>query len=218
VKIGEKIRELRENYRGNGYTDIQKMTQSDLGGIINVAGSTIGMYEQNRRTPDDETSIKLADFFKVSLDDLYCRKHKFKSNSTFEYVINTVDIPILGKISAGMPLMAIQNIEGTQIYPKSMLSQNHEYFFLRVQGDSMNLKFNDGVLILVQKQETLENGDIGVILVNGNDATVKRFKMDNNFIILEPMSSNSIHQVQLYNLDNITINIIGKVIKYLGDM
>ena len=82
----------------------------------------------------------------------------------------------------------------------------------------MNLKFPDGCLLLVQKQPELENGQIGVIRVNGDDATVKRFKEENNLIILEPMSSNSEHQVQIYNPQKIKIEIIGKVICSITDV
>ena len=82
----------------------------------------------------------------------------------------------------------------------------------------MNLKFPDGCLLLVQKQPELENGQIGVIKVNGDDATVKRFKCENNLVILEPMSSNSEHQVQIYNPQKIKIEIIGKVICAITDV
>ena len=82
----------------------------------------------------------------------------------------------------------------------------------------MNLKFPDGCLLLVQKQPELENGQIGVVMVNGDDATVKRFKKENNLVILEPMSSNPEHQVQIYNTQNINIEIIGKVICSITDV
>ena len=82
----------------------------------------------------------------------------------------------------------------------------------------MNLKFPDGCLLLVQNQPDLENGQIGVIRVNGDDATVKRFKCENDLVILEPMSSNPEHQVQIYNPQKIKIEIIGKVICAITDI
>lgn len=82
----------------------------------------------------------------------------------------------------------------------------------------MNLKFPNGCLLLVQKQPELENGQIGVIMVNGDDATVKRFKQENDLVILEPMSSNPEHQVQIYNPQKIKIEIIGKVICSITDV
>ena len=82
----------------------------------------------------------------------------------------------------------------------------------------MNLKFPDGCLLLVQKQPELENGQIGVVMVNGDDATVKRFKQENDLIILEPMSSNLEHQIQIYNPQKTKVEIIGKVICAITDV
>ena len=79
----------------------------------------------------------------------------------------------------------------------------------------MNLKFHEGDIILVQKQSDLENDEIGVILING-EATVKKYKNENGLIILQPMSTNPEHQVQIYNPREKDIEIIGKVISYQG--
>lgn len=125
-------------------------------------------------------------------------------------------LPVIGKISAGLPILAVENIEGYEYAPSSLLKEGYEYFYLRVQGDSMNLKFNNGDIVLVQKQDTLENGEIGVVLVNGYDATVKKFKKENSIVILEPMSTNPENTVQIYNPEKISIKIIGKVISYQG--
>ena len=78
------------------------------------------------------------------------------------------------------------------------------------------LKFNDGDIVLVQKQDTLENDEIGVILVNGDDATVKKYKNENGLVILSPMSTNSENTVQIYNPKDINIKIVGKVVSYQG--
>lgn len=143
-------------------------------------------------------------------------------HNTNSDIFPTVDVPkkypVLGKISAGLPLLALENIEDYSYAPSSKIQKEYDYFFLRVKGDSMNLKFPDGCLLLVQRQPTLENGQIGVIRINGDDATVKRFKEENNLIILEPMSNNPIHQVQIYDPFKVKVEIIGKVISYTGDV
>lgn len=127
-------------------------------------------------------------------------------------------LPVLGKISAGLPLLASEDIIGYDYAPSSNLKSGHEYFYLIVNGDSMNLKFKDGDRLLIQKQECLENGEIGVIMVNGDDATVKRFRTENEMVILEPMSSNPEHHVQMYNTKNTPIKIIGKVILSISNV
>lgn len=125
-------------------------------------------------------------------------------------------VPVIGRISAGLPMLATENIDGYEFAPSSQLKEGYTYFYLKVQGDSMNLKFNEGDIVLVQKQDDLENNEIGVILVNGDDATVKKYRKENGLVILEPMSTNPENVVQIYNPKDIQIRIIGKVISYQG--
>lgn len=147
--------------------------------------------------------------------DVPIERQKVESN-----VFPTTDIPekvpVVGKISAGLPILATENIEGYEFAPSSQIKKGYTYFYLRVQGDSMNLKFNEGDIVLIQRQDTLENDEIGAILVDGNDATVKKYKFENGLVILEPMSTNPENTVQIYNPKKINIQIIGKVISYQG--
>lgn len=166
--------------------------------------------------------FKLAEFLNISpiyLAGWSDEKHVKKEQSNiFPVTDKIVELPVLGKISAGLPLLAIENLEGHAFAPSSKLKPGIEYFYLRVQGDSMNLKFNDGDLVLVQKQDDLENDEIGVIAINGDDATVKKFKRENGLIVLQPMSTNPEHTVQIYNPKDIPIKIIGKIISYQGNV
>jgi repressor LexA len=130
-------------------------------------------------------------------------------------VIMPLKIPVVGKISAGRPILAEENFQGYEFAPSTNIKKGYEYFYLRVSGDSMNIKFDDGDSVLVQKQENLENGEIGVVRVNGYDATVKKFKRQGDFIILEPMSTNPHHEIQIYKSTD-DVHIIGKVISYMG--
>ena len=147
--------------------------------------------------------------------DVPMERQKVESN-----VFPTTDVPekvpVVGKISAGLPILATENIEGYEFAPSSQIKKGYTYFYLRVQGDSMNLKFNEGDIVLIQRQDTLENDEIGAILVDGNDATVKKYKFENGLVILEPMSTNPENTVQIYNPKKINIQIIGKVISYQG--
>lgn len=120
-------------------------------------------------------------------------------------------IPILGRISAGLPLYAQEQIEG---YTVTDLNGGDEYFALRVTGDSMNAaRINDGDLLIVKKQEAVDNGDIAIVSVDGESATVKRFFRTDHTVTLMPQSFNPVHQMQVYDLRNTDIRIIGKVVK-----
>lgn len=73
---------------------------------------------------------------------------------------------------------AVENIDSYKFASPSYIKEDFIYFYLRVSNNSMNLKFRNGDLVLVQKQDELENNEIGVTLVNGFDATVKKFRYE----------------------------------------
>lgn len=120
-------------------------------------------------------------------------------------------IPILGRISAGMPLYAEQYIEG---YTLTDLNGGAEYFALRVSGDSMNAaRIQDGDVLIVRRQEEVENGEVAVVMVGDEDATVKRFYATGSTVTLMPQSTNPAHQPQIYDISTTPIRIIGRVVK-----
>lgn len=120
-------------------------------------------------------------------------------------------IPILGRISAGLPLYAEEQIEG---YTYTDLNHGGEYFALRVHGDSMDaLGIKEGYLVIVRRQDYVDNGTVCVVLVGDNEATLKRFYQDGDTVTLMPQSTNPKHMPQIYNLKHTPIHIIGKVVK-----
>lgn len=97
----------------------------------------------------------------------------------------TVDIPIVGKVTAGAPILAVENIEDTYPVPADMV-EGHDVFILKIQGESMiDAGILDGDLVLVQEQKNATNGDIVVALLE-DEATVKRFYREKNVIRLQP--------------------------------
>lgn len=120
-------------------------------------------------------------------------------------------IPVLGRIAAGLPLYAEQNVEG---YTMTNLNGGAEYFALRVSGDSMNaIGINEGYLIIVRRQEEVENGEVAVVMVGESDATVKRFYSTDTTVTLMPQSTNPAHTPQIYDIRKTAIKVLGKVVK-----
>ncbi len=117
----------------------------------------------------------------------------------------TVDIPILGKVTAGTPILAVENIEDT--YPVALeLVEGHDVFMLKVRGESMiDAGIIDGDLILVQEQSTAKNGDIIVALLD-DEATVKRFFKEKDTIRLQPENQ---FMEPIYSRD---VQVLGKAI------
>ena len=117
-----------------------------------------------------------------------------------------VDVPIVGKVTAGQPILAVENVEDTFPLPVDYV-QNNTAFMLRVQGDSMvEAGILDRDLVLVKQQSTANNGDIVVALI-GDEATVKTFYREKDHIRLQPQN---MHMDPIIVRDNITI--LGKVI------
>ncbi|WP_297569635.1 transcriptional repressor LexA [uncultured Anaerovibrio sp.] len=119
----------------------------------------------------------------------------------------TVNVPLIGTVTAGTPILAQENIEEVFAFPQSLLGTTSETFMLKVDGDSMiKAGIFDGDYIMVRQQNTANNSDIVVALVNGEAATVKRFFKEKNRIRLQPENDS---MEPFYEKD---VTILGKVI------
>ena len=211
-KVGKRLKHARE---------LRHITLEDAGKKVDVHKSTVLRWENGETEKIKLPVIEiLANYYNVNPVwlmgyDVPMERQEIESN-VFPITDIPKKVPVVGRISAGLPILATENIEGYEFAPSSQIKEGYTYFYLRVQGDSMNLKFNEGDIVLVQKQDDLENNEIGVILVNGFDATVKKYRKENNLVILEPMSTNPENTVQIYNPKDTPIKIIGKVISYQG--
>lgn len=117
-----------------------------------------------------------------------------------------LDVPVYGRVTAGMPILAVEEHDETFPLPMSF-AHNKDLFMLRVQGESMiNAAILDGDLIIVERQPTAQNGDIVVAMVDGENATVKTFYKENGHYRLQPEND---------SMDPIIVNqveILGKVV------
>lgn len=127
--------------------------------------------------------------------------------------------PVIGKIAAGKPILAQENIEDYLPVDPSIygMSTTDDLFFLKVSGNSMNQKVKNGDYALIHKQNYAENGDIVVAIVNGDDeATLKRYKeINKDLIALEPMSDDPSYET-IYIDKNTNFQIVGKAIGQFG--
>lgn len=97
-----------------------------------------------------------------------------------------LEIPLMGRIAAGVPIEAISHITQHVAVPGSMLSGRGQHYALEVKGDSMiEAGINDGDIVVIREQTTAENGDIVVALVEDHEATLKRFRRKGSMIALE---------------------------------
>lgn len=141
------------------------MTQAELAKKLHIAPNTLSQYEKGSRRLDSEIAKQIADIFGVSLDEIYGYR---PANSKKPFLI-----PVLGEVRAGYPCEAVENILDYEEVPASMASLG-ELFALKIKGDSMEPKFSEGDVIIVQKTPDLESGSIGVVLVNGDAENEKK--------------------------------------------
>src|SRR5690625_2212050 len=110
-----------------------------------------------------------------------------ESDPTPEYDIQSVRVPVLGNVTAGQPITAVENIEDYFPLPKHMVDDEERSFLLRIRGNSMiNVGIYDGDYVVVKQQETADNGDIVVAMTEDEEATVKRFYKEDDHIRLQP--------------------------------
>ncbi|MFZ5966729.1 MAG: transcriptional repressor LexA [Bacillota bacterium] len=123
-----------------------------------------------RRDPTKPRAIELLD---SNGDNIFSRKE-------------IIEVPIVGKVTAGQPILAVENVEDTFPVPADFVKENSDYFMLKVRGESMiNAGILDGDYVLIKQQNTATNGSIVVALLE-DEATVKRFYKENQRIRLQP--------------------------------
>ncbi len=194
--ISEKIKYLRQK---------NKMTQQELANQLRLSKQSISNYETGYASPPTEVISNLSKIFGVSSD--------------FILGISNDSLPIIGKIPAGTPIMAISSFEGEVYIPAPIfMKYGSDLFALRVHGDSMSKVLHDKAIAIIKKQSTVENGEIAVILVDHQDATLKRFyRLDDETVVLKPDSYSDEYNSEIIDLKKQNIEILGKLIWSCSD-
>jgi repressor LexA len=130
----------------------------------------------------------------------------------------SVTINVLGRVAAGLPIEAVENIIDTEEISEDM-AKTGEYFGLQIHGDSMEPRMYEGDVVVVRQQDDAESGDIVIAMVNGNDATCKRLTKYADYITLS--SINSKYEPMTFSKDEVVskpVRIIGKVVELRGKL
>ena len=159
-----------------------------------------------------DTLSKIASYFGVSVDYLLGNE-SVSDGPPAPSRPGSKWIPVLGKVAAGTPIEAVEDIlDYEEIDAQTAASGEH--FALQIKGQSMEPRIKDGDVVIVRRQDDCDSGDIAVVLVNGDEATVKRIKKEPAGIMLIP--SNPSYEPKFYSNDEILslpVRIIGKVIE-----
>ena len=164
---------------------INKTTVYRVSKETGISASTLSDWKSGRSVPKLDKMRLIAEFFGVSLEYMLTGEEPLaesdpQADATFE---KGSRIAIIGEIRAGLPIITNESVLGYEYAEVDA----EEYFYLRVQGDSMkNIGMIDGSLVLFHKQQYAEDGDIVACLVGGDSATVKRFSRSKKNIVLMP--------------------------------
>lgn len=198
--LGDKLRLLRGN----------NMTQRELAKRLGISASAVGMYEQNRREPDLETLGEIAQLFGVTLDSLLDQNTDSIKPGNVILPETVSMIPVVGRVCAGNGVLAAEDIIGYE--PADSKYNTKDYFWLKVSGDSMSPRIDDGDYLLIRKQTTLDSGDVGVFVVDGQEGVVKKVVYDADNI--ELISFNPYYPPMKFSgLNVLRVRVCGKVIE-----
>ena len=178
---------------------------------LNLTQQAVGKWETGRSQPDPDTLRRLADFFDTTVDYLLDRSDTARPAPILPYTAaGEHPIPVIGTVRAGYGALALEEDCGVE-YARVKDPQN--YFYLLVKGNSMEPRIQDGDLALVHKQNTLEDGDLGV-MVFGEDGegTLKKFIRRGNAVVLQPFNPDY-QPLVLVGDDLAQLYIAGKVIE-----
>lgn len=176
MTTGERIRQLRVS---------KGLSQEELGRKIGVQRAAINKYETGVVVNLKRSIIaKLAEALDTSPTYLMGWENSQESIPSDAIPFTpSYRAPIVGSIPAGYPAFAFEDIEG---YADIPYSDEENYFFLRVNGDSMETKIHTGDLVLIRKQTCANDGQIVAARVNGDEATLKRYKRQGDTVLLLP--------------------------------
>ncbi len=179
IKAREALRHIRNSVMHTG----KVLSVRDLMGLMD--------YKSPRSALLLMQELEHGGFLRKRLDGSYSM---LKDISNSKESAQTVNVPLVGAVTCGAPILAQENIEAMIPVSTALAKPGSKYFMLRAKGDSMNeAGINDRDFILIRQQNTAENGQAVVALID-DEATVKEFNRNGSFVTLSPRSSNKKHQ------------------------
>lgn len=177
--------------------DKKQMNKMELSTLSGIPYSTICDWTSGRTYPNTVNISKLAEVLGINVSQLQNDRSKNR-------------VAVLGRIPAGIPLEAIEEILDYEEISDDMLKGDKEYFALRIAGDSMYPNYLLGDTVIFEKTSDCENGSHCAVMVNGGDATFKKIIKSDKGIILQPL--NDKYEPVFYTNDD----IINKPVKIIG--
>ena len=193
------------------------ITAQGLSNKSGVAKASISQYVNGSHKPSNISSGKMAMILNVNPLWLMGFNVPMNDVQSEHSTSKGVTINVLGRVAAGLPIEAVENIIDTEEISEEM-ARTGEFFGLQIKGDSMEPRIYEGDIVIVRKQEYAESGDIVIATINGTDATCKRLVKYAGGISLVALNSTKYEPMMFSNeeIESKPVRIIGKVVELRG--
>lgn len=191
------------------YMNKYEKSRQDMCDALGVKYTTFTDWVKGNSYPRIDKIELMANYFGISKADLV-EDHTSKPQH------RGVEINVLGRVAAGIPIEAVEDIIDTEEISAD-LARTGEFFGLKIHGDSMEPRMCEGDVVIVRRQDDAESGEIVIATVNGSDATCKRLRKYRDGI--ELISNNPAYNPMFYSnedIENKPVRIIGKVVELRG--
>lgn len=207
--LGRYLRQLRE---------LKGLSLREVDRLSDISYTHLNMIENGKRNVTPALLRNLAQLYNVNYLDLYEKAGYIdliedEKNIKTDILGNPVaPVPLLGAVKAGYNYLAQENWIGTVDVETSLVGDGKNYFALKVKGDSMAPVFIEDDIVIIKKQNDCENNEFAVVIINGDEGTLKKIKKTDNGIILQPL--NPAYGPVMYTkeeMETIPIIIVGVV-------
>lgn len=193
---------------------MRNLKASELSEKAHIPKSAISQYLSGLYEAKQKSIFKLASVLNVSEAWLMGMDVPMEKITKLDKLGNPVtEIPLLGTVKAGYDYMAQENWEGMIEVDKNIIKDGSDYFALKIKGNSMSPVLIEDDIVIIKKQEDFENGDLVVAIINGDEATIKKGRKNDNSIVLQPFNTVD-YEPLIFTYDevkSIPITIVGIV-------
>ena len=186
----------------------RKLSQTALSVQLGVTQQAVGKWETGRSTPDPAMVARIAALLGTTTDSLLGVSPVQDFGGPVGAYLES-PVPVVGSVRAGYGALAFEEDYGTEPAP---VKDPENYFYLVVKGDSMEPRIHDGDYALVRRQPTLNNGDLGVMVFDEGEGTLKRYIQRGNAVILQPFNP-AYEEKVIRGADLERLYIAGKVVE-----
>ena len=208
MSIGQNIKRLRESHG---------MNQAELAEIAGVTDKAVSTWENDLKIPRMGAIQRIADYFGLLKSDII--EDSAPSFRSQRETPSVERIPVVGRVVAGIPTEAVEDVVDWEEIPYAQ-ARRGDYIGLKVKGASMEPRFLDGDTVIVRRQPDVESGEIAIVFVNGNEATMKKVLKQPDGITLVALNT-AVYEPHFYSnrmIAELPVTVYGKVVELRGKL